>query len=387
MFRRIVSLLSLLAVLATPSAFATPSARDAQAAQRSQALRFVTLLGRDTIAVEEARWSGDSLRGVILVQEPEVTRFEYKLRAAARGGFESVEVIQSVIGPQGWQERRHASLVAVGDSVQIRIAPDGVDRRVYAPMPLLSLPGSGAAIWFAARRLDALGVDSVSLPWIAPLGGPGGRFIARRVAGPDIEYRLSGGFGLARRDSSGAITAIDARGTTLKIEVLPAGPGVMVEVQERWSRLRGGMLSPRDTVRAERDGADIMVDYGRPSVRGRAVFANGVLGDSVWRTGANAATQLRTSHPLRFSSGELPAGTYSLFTRITPLRSELIINARAGIWGTQYSSTTDVLRIPMERSTVAFQERFTIRVDSSGPALVLHWADQEFRVPFSVVAR
>ncbi len=354
-------------------------------AQSRHPLRFVTLLGRDTIGVEEALWFGDSLRGVILVQEPEIIRYEYVLRAAARGGFASVLVTESVIGAEGWRLRREASLTTFGDSVLLRVMPDGVERRVLAATPLLSLPSSGALLWFASRQFDALGVDSASIPWIAPLGGPGGRFIARRTQGRSLEYRLSGGFSQARRGADGAVTGVDARGTTLKVEMQPAGAGVLVETQERWSRMRGGMLSPRDTLRARIGDAELMVDYGRPSVRGRDVFANGVLGDTVWRTGANAATQLRTSRPLRFANGDLPAGTYSLFTRISAERSELIINSRSGIWGTQYSSATDVLRIPMLRQRASFEERFRIAVDTVNAALVLRWADQEFRVPFSVL--
>jgi len=362
--------------------FPAAAAQTSQASR--QALRFVTLLGRDTIAVEEALWAGDSLRGVILVQEPEIIRYEYVLRAAPTGGLAAVRVTEYVIGSEGWRERRSATLSAFGDSVLIQLSPDAVERRVLARAALLSLPGSGALLWFAAQRFDALGADSVSIPWIAPVGGPGGRFIARRTQARSLEYRLSGGFSQLRRGADGAITGIDARATTLKIEVLPAQAGVMEETQVRWSRMRGGSLSPRDTVRARIGSADVWIDYGRPSVRGRDVFARGVLGDSVWRTGANAATQLRISQPINFASGTIPAGTYSLFTRITTERAELIVNSRSGIWGTQYSSATDLLRVPMQRARAEFIEQFRIAVDTVNAAIVLRWADQEFRAPFRI---
>lgn len=359
----------------------------AAAAQGRQGHRYVTLLGRDTIAVEEARWDGAVLRGVILVQEPEITRIEYALYASTPAGFDSVRILQFVADSGGWQERREATLRTIGDSVEMRIAPDGVLRRVLAPAPLLSLPGSGALVWFAARAFDARGVDSTSLPWIAPLGGPGGRFIVRRSTGRDLEYRLSGGFSRVTRDESGSIRSIDARATTLKVEVRAAEPGVLQETQERWSRMRGGALSPRDTVRARVADAELLIDYGRPFVRGRDVFQAGVLGDSVWRTGANAATQLHTSRTLVFAGTPLAAGTYSVFTRITPERSELILNRRVGIWGTQYSSATDVLRVPMTRRRADVVDQFTISVDGRAPAIVLRWADQEFRAEFTIPPR
>jgi hypothetical protein len=349
-------------------------------------LRFVTLLGRDTIGVEEARLDGRSLRGVILVQEPATTRFEYRLERSPRGGLVSASITEFALDSVGWRPRRTVSLRAIGDSVHISSDSDAAACTVYAPEALLSLPSSGALLWVAAQRFDALQVDSAALPWLAPLGGPGGRFIVRRVAPSVLEYRLSGGFSVLRRNEAGSITSVDARATTLKIEMAPADAGVMVEVQERWSQMRGGTLSPRDTARARIAGAQIMVDYGKPAVRGRDVFARGVLGDSVWRTGANAATQLHTSAALEFANGAIPAGVYSLFTRISDDGVELLINSRAGIWGTQYSAASDLLSVPMRRERAPFAERLRISVDSLGPALVIHWADQAFSVPFRVAS-
>ncbi|MDQ8160188.1 MAG: DUF2911 domain-containing protein, partial [Gemmatimonadota bacterium] len=62
--------------------------------------------------------------------------------------------------------------------------------------------------------------------------------------------------------------------------------------------------SPRVSVIATIAGANINVNYGRPSKRGRVLF-NG-LGDMkwgmVWRTGANEATHFTTSKPLAFGA-------------------------------------------------------------------------------------
>jgi len=45
---------------------------------------------------------------------------------------------------------------------------------------------------------------------------------------------------------------------------------------------------------------------------------NGVLGDTIWRTGANAATQLRTDADITIGGAPVPAGTYSLWTHASP---------------------------------------------------------------------
>ena len=43
------------------------------------------------------------------------------------------------------------------------------------------------------------------------------------------------------------------------------------------------------------DGGTVTIDYSRPSMRNRKIFGGLVPYDQVWRTGANAATTLKTS--------------------------------------------------------------------------------------------
>src|SRR6185369_1251224 len=68
-------------------------------------------------------------------------------------------------------------------------------------------------------------------------------------------------------------------------------------------------LSVRDTARATIGAATFSVDYGRPLARGRVLLGNVISYDRVWRTGANAATQLTTSAPITLAGLSLPAGT------------------------------------------------------------------------------
>lgn len=73
----------------------------------------------------------------------------------------------------------------------------------------------------------------------------------------------------------------------------------------------GSVISTRDTVRATIGAARIEIDYSRPKVRRRAVFKHGVLGDTLWRAGANAATALRTNADIRIGGQLVPAGAGS----------------------------------------------------------------------------
>jgi len=65
-------------------------------------------------------------------------------------------------------------------------------------------------------------------------------------------------------------------------------------------------LSPRDTVRATVGTARLTIDYSRPSRRGRTLVGDLLPYDEVWRTGANAATQLSTTAPIELGDIALP---------------------------------------------------------------------------------
>ena len=137
--------------------------------------------------------------------------------------------------------------------------------------------------------------------------------------------------------------------------------------------------SPRDSVIATIAGANINVNYGRPSKRGRVLF-NG-LGDMkwgmVWRTGANEATHFTTSKPLAFGAITVPAGTYTLFTKLEENgKWELVVNKQTKQWGTAYDAKQDLVRIPMTvTSNNAVVEKMEIMVKPAGKGgeLIVAW--------------
>ncbi|WP_396216805.1 DUF2911 domain-containing protein [Gemmatimonas sp.] len=128
--------------------------------------------------------------------------------------------------------------------------------------------------------------------------------------------------------------------------------------------------SPRDSLKTTVAGSEISVNYGRPSKRGRVLF-NG-LGDMkwgmVWRTGANEATHFTTSKALDFGGKLVPAGTYTLWTKIEENgKWELIINKQTKQWGTAYDAKQDLVRIPMTvTSNNAVVEKMEIQVKPAG---------------------
>jgi hypothetical protein len=113
--------------------------------------------------------------------------------------------------------------------------------------------------------------------------------------------------------------------------------------------------------------AALWIDYGRPAKRGRRILGEIVPYDQVWRTGANAATQIHTAADLRVGDVILPAGRYTLWTLPTRQGATLIINRQTGQWGTQYDPAQDLVRALLLTAQLPESvERFTISIAPEG---------------------
>src|SRR5205823_2623904 len=102
----------------------------------------------------------------------------------------------------------------------------------------------------------------------------------------------------------------------------------------------------------------------------------------VWRTGADAATQLSTTAPIELAGVALRPGTYTLFTLPTRSGVYLVISGDKGEWGTEYDPARDIARRPVTvDATSRNVERFTISVGGSPSSLVLEWGTFRWSVP------
>jgi hypothetical protein len=136
---------------------------------------------------------------------------------------------------------------------------------------------------------------------------------------------------------------------------------------------------PEQTKLTFADGKTVTIDYSAPSMRGRTIFGGLVPYDEVWRTGANAATSLKTDVDLLIGGETVPKGEYTLYT--LPGRSgwKLIVNKQTGQWGTEYSQGQDLERINMKvQARSSPLETFNIALDKTGgdsAVLKLQWSD------------
>jgi hypothetical protein len=98
----------------------------------------------------------------------------------------------------------------------------------------------------------------------------------------------------------------------------------------------------------------IRIDYGQPHLRGRTLHTEELVPlDSVWRLGANEATELETGVDLIIGGQAVPKGKYTLFALPAANGSwKLIINKNTGQWGTEYSAQHDLTRVDLRRRTL-----------------------------------
>jgi hypothetical protein len=112
---------------------------------------------------------------------------------------------------------------------------------------------------------------------------------------------------------------------------LPASPPGQAAVQ-----VGGVWEKTGDGGQRYRDGRWIVVDYGRPLLRGRTnIFGSGadygktVLdGTPVWRLGANDTTRLTTQVALEVGGTVLTPGVYSLFAELKPGAWTLLVSSQ-----------------------------------------------------------
>lgn len=174
----------------------------------------------------------------------------------------------------------------------------------------------------------------------------------------------------------------------VKLPPSPMGQAA-VQLGGRWEKTADGDRY--------RDGKWVVVDYGRPLLRGRTgIFGSGadygkrVNPDAViWRMGANDTTRLTTQVPLVIGGKTIPPGVYNVFADLKPGAWTLVLSTQARqpkydpndkvlLYGTyNYDAKYDVLRAPMTvRTTDTSVEQLTIgfaNATAAGATLTVSW--------------
>ncbi len=149
----------------------------------------------------------------------------------------------------------------------------------------------------------------------------------------------------------------------------------------------GGGGSPH--VRSEWvvDGANISIEYGRPSLKGRSE-ASLMPPGAEWRTGADEATTIKLDKAMMFGSLHVNPGTYTLYTVPGATSWQLVISKKTGQWGIPYPKGEDLGRVNMTvGKTAAPVETLTISIEDTKAGGLLHveWGSTKASAAFSVM--
>ncbi|HET7604146.1 MAG TPA: DUF2911 domain-containing protein [Gemmatimonadales bacterium] len=361
--------LALLAMLALPSC-----------QEPAQTWGYVATLGNDTTSVERVTQRGNHITGDAVGRSPTVVRRHWEMTLAPDGSVRRWTMDSRVPNAPEGERDLHHEIERENGKLRIvrRTGQGGTDRTGPEPW-------SRVVPWnaFLYATYDLLIRDARGLPDTTRIGlyffegwheGSVGFGRVRELGDHRVSIMSTGlaGTGEAELDEEGRMVAYSGEGTTYKQEVRRvADVPDLDSLLQRYAadELRRGApraLSVRDTARGVIGKAQITIDYSRPLQRGRVLVGGLSPYGQVWRIGANAATQLTTSAPIRLGGVPLDSGTYTLWTLPSKDGVQLIINREHGQWGTEYRAENDIARAPMiVDTTEAPVEEFTIRLGSA----------------------
>jgi hypothetical protein len=380
--------------LAACTALAALSLTAPAAAQESGA--FIVRLGRDTVVVEQFTRTADRIEGTMVGRTPRTSVRTYNATLRPDGTISRLEMTTRI--PAAPEMLPQVLTVTMGaDSAEWRIQRGDSIREGRMAATSEAYPwvsNSYALAEPVIRAARARGVDSAAVSVVQPGAPRTGTVSFIRRGADSVLIRSGPGVTRAWVNAQGRVLGAHSPESTFKADVERVSSLDVNAVASAWaardqSGQQMGTLSPRDSVAARVNGADVSVAYGRPSLRGRPIATLTPAGQ-VWRTGANEATHFRTDRDLMVGGTRVPAGSYTVWTIPGPDRWTVIFNRQTGQWGTTYDPAQDLARIPVtpRRTSGDPVEQLTLRFDESGcgegGSLVIDWENLQVSLPFTV---
>lgn len=365
----------------------------------SREAAYVERLGADTMAVEVFTASDDRIEGKILMRSPVTRVASYTAHLSPNGTIShlTVQVATPPENPDGPPPQQF-DVTVVGDSAVSVVNRGETTDTVRAEVSegvipsVARIPFPVAFVQQAVRQAAAGGQDSAAISFLIA-GGRREQENYLKLSGTDFQYGFFGMPVFGQVDAGGRVVSISGRLTTMQVEIervsSVAFDALAADFAARDARGAGvGVASPTDTVAVSGGrGARFEIVYSRPAKRGRTIWGGLVPFDTIWRTGANAATHFTTDRDLMIRNVRVPRGSYTLWSTYNADGGTLVINRQTGIWGTAYDSTHNFARIPMDRAELAEPvERYTMAIDSTpdGGVLRLAWDRAQYSVPLAV---
>ncbi len=344
---------------------------------------IVTMLGDDTLAVENVSISAEGAYAEVILRSPEVRKGVFELTLA-----DDQLVAMNATWTREGDTLYVDSYQVEGDSLSwIRNSPNGIRNGSQLLAPGM-LPFIDMVHWPFEFMVNRLENDTSDYHVFS--GSRGFSFKAWRNGDSTliIKHPSRGEMDVVTNATDNLISVDGSRTTRdltvsrvqpIDIEALEAG---FVKAEKKGKSF--GALSGRGSGEFEVNGATVSLDYGTPSKRGRVIWGDLVQYGKRWRTGANRATHFTTDSDLAIGDLLVPEGEYTLSSIPGEETLTLIINTQTGQNGQSYDESLDLGRVQMQyRSIDEVIEVFTIDIVEKDKRhlLRLRWDEGEYVIP------
>ena len=208
------------------------------------------------------------------------------------------------------------------------------------------------------------------------------------------QHGQSGGQHDAAEDFAAApLEETKASNSAEQVTITLAKAGIEGTISIQWGDLKlsapvWSQPNPRGMAKLALGGKTVWVEYGMPSLKGRAAgdMLAGLKPGDVWRLGADQSTTFSTTGEASFGEVKVPAGEYSLWGRKEAENKwSLVFNKQQGIWGTEHNAAQDFASAPLEKtkaSDSAQEVTITLAKAGNGGTISIQWGDMKLAAGF-----
>lgn len=132
----------------------------------------------------------------------------------------------------------------------------------------------------------------------------------------------------------------------------------------------------------------VRVIYSRPQKQGRKVFGELVEYGTVWRLGANEATEIEFYKDVKIGGKKISKGRYTLYALVNENTWTMILNKDTDTWGAfKYDSKKDIVRteVPVQKTDETVESMsMWFEKTASGISLVIAWEQAKVSLPITL---
>lgn len=99
------------------------------------------------------------------------------------------------------------------------------------------------------------------------------------------------------------------------------------------AQIQTPQASPFQKIEQKVGLTDVILEYSRPSMKGRTIVGGLVPYDEIWRTGANENTKITFSNDVEIGGQTVNAGTYAIYTKPSASSWEVYFYSDSNNWG------------------------------------------------------